>query len=133
MSFHGATPKDGQKLVIVDVTFTNHKDGFGLAGVLLIDGDQDGPPLGEPHKVYLEEDGRLMADQSGSHLVGPFDWDDLDRTQHDHKPIRVYLVYTAPKTIKRIGLGYWGRIIVDRPYEIEGIMPSTPPPYPGAG
>jgi hypothetical protein len=38
---------------------------------------------------------------------------------HYEKPIRVFLVYSAPKTVRKVGLGYWGRIVVDRPYEVE--------------
>jgi len=113
MIFHGAKPQPGHKLIAIDVTFKDHKTGFGLAGVQLIDGENEDATSygGDPHQIYLEEDGSLMKDQSGAHLVGPMDWE-------NDKPIRVFLVYSAPKSVRKIGLGYWGEIIVDRPYDV---------------
>jgi hypothetical protein len=113
-SFHEATPHPGQKLIVVDVTFKDHKTGFGLAGILLIDGEKQAAESygGDPYKVYLEEDGSLMKDQSGNHLVGPMDW-------NNEKPIRVFLVYSAPKAVTKVGLTYWDKIIVDRPYVVK--------------
>jgi len=113
MAFHGATPHPGHKLVVVDVTFKDHKTGIGLAGIQLIDGEKEEAKSygGDPHQIYLEEDGSLMKEQSGSHLCGPMDW-------HYEKPIRVFLVYSAPKTVRKIGLGYWGKIIVNSPYDV---------------
>jgi hypothetical protein len=111
--FYRATPQDDEKLIVVDVTFKNHKLGFGLAGVELIDGRAKKARSygGGAYKVYLKEDGTLMEDQSGEHLVGPITWKNED-------PIRVFLVYSAPKDLDQIGLGYWGKIIVDRPYKV---------------
>jgi len=113
MAFHGATPHPGHKLVVVDVTFKDHKTGFGLAGIQLIDGEKEEAESygGNPHQIYLEEDGSLMKDQSGGHLVGPMDWE-------NDKPIRVFLVYSVPKNVRKVGLGYWGKIIVDKPYVV---------------
>ncbi len=114
MAFHDATPHPGHKLIVVDVTFADHKTGFGLAGVQLIDGEKEEAESygGDAYKVFLEEDGTLMKDQSGNHLVGPMGW-------HYDKPIRVFLVYSAPKAVRKVGLGYWGRIIVDQPYDVK--------------
>jgi hypothetical protein len=111
--FYSATPQDGQKLIVVDVTFKNHKLGFGLAEVELIDGRAQKARSygGDAYKVYLHEDGTLMKDQSGEHLVGPITW-------KNENPIRVFLVYSAPKDLDQIGLGYWDKIIVDRPYQV---------------
>lgn len=113
MEFYDATPHDNQKLLVVDVTFIDHKGGFGLAGVELIDGEHAHAESlgGGAYKVYLEEDGTLMKDQSGLHLCGPID-------SEYEKPIRVFLVYSVRKNVKKIGLGYWGRVIVDRPYDV---------------
>lgn len=111
--FYRATPHDDDKLIVVDVTFKKHKLGFGLAGVELIDGREKKARSygGDAYKVYLHEDGTLMKDQSGGHLVGPITWKNED-------PIRVFLVYSAPKDLDQIGLGYWGKVIVDRPYRV---------------
>ncbi|WP_193215190.1 hypothetical protein [Luteolibacter marinus] len=111
--FYRATPQDNEKLIVVDVTFKNHKLGFGLAGVELIDGRAQKARSygGGAYQVYLKEDGTLMEDQSGEHLIGPITWKNED-------PIRVFLVYSAPKDLDQIGLGYWGKIIVDRPYKV---------------
>jgi hypothetical protein len=111
--FYRATPQDDEKLIVIDVTFKNHKLGFGLAGVELIDGRAKKARSygGGAYKVYLNEDGTLMKDQSGEHLVGPITW-------KNENPIRVFLVYSAPKDLDQIGLGYWGKIIVERPYKV---------------
>jgi hypothetical protein len=113
-AFHGATPNTGHILVVVDVTFKDHKTGFGLAGIELLDAEREAQSLGgDPHQVYLEEDGGLMKDQSGGHLVGPMDW-------KNDKPIRVCLVYSVPKGVRKIALGYWGRVIVERSFDVTG-------------
>jgi len=111
--FYQATPQDGQKLIVIDVTFKKHKLGFGLAGVELIDGREKKAKSygGGAYQVYLNEDGTLMKDQSGEHLVGPITWENKD-------PIRVFLVYSAPKDLDKIGLGYWGKVIVKQPYKV---------------
>jgi hypothetical protein len=111
--FHRATPQPGERLVVIDVTFTNHQPGFGLAGVELIDGRQAKARSygNDPYQVYLNPDGTLMEDQSALHLCGPIGW------KNEH-PIRVFLVYSAPPDVDWVGLGYWGKVIVDRPYEV---------------
>lgn len=111
--FYRATPQDNEKLIVVDVTFKNHKLGFGLAGVELIDGRAKRARSygGDAYMVHLHEDGTLMEDQSGEHLVGPVTW-------KNENPIRVFLVYSAPMDLDQIGLGYWGKIIVEHPYNV---------------
>jgi hypothetical protein len=111
--FYRATPQDDEKLIVVDVTFKKHKLGFGLAGVELIDGREKKAKSygGGAYQVYLNEDGTLMKDQSGNHLIGPITW-------KNEEPIRVFLVYSAPKDLDRIGLGYWGKLIVTQPYKV---------------
>jgi hypothetical protein len=115
VAFQGTAPPAGNKWIVADVTFKDHKMGFGLAGVQLIDGEEEEAEIygGDPYKVYLEEDSSLMKDQSGDHLIGPWGW-------HYEQPIRVLLVYSAPEKVRTVGLFYWGQIIVDRPYEVEG-------------
>jgi hypothetical protein len=114
--FRDATPQDGHKLIVVDVSFTHYKDGFGLAGVQLIDGEQQEAQSygGDAYQVYLNADGTLHVDQSGDWLNGTND------------TVRLYLVYSAPKSVAKVGLGYWGRIIVDRPYNVEPTRQSSP-------
>lgn len=109
--FKAATPHPGQKLIAVDVTFADFKDGLGLAGVQLIDGEREEAESygGDAYQVYLNADGTLHAKQGYEY------WD----TTANSNSVRLYLVYSAPKSVKKIGLGYWGRIIVDRPYEVE--------------
>jgi hypothetical protein len=111
--FYRATPHDGAKLIVVDATFKKHKVGFGLAEIELTDGREQKPKSygGCGYKVYLNEDGTLMKDQSGEHLVGPITWKNED-------PIRVFLVYSAPKELDKIGLRYWGKAIVKQPYKV---------------
>ena len=113
--FRDATPHDGHKLIAVDVSFAHYKEGFGLAGVQLIDGEQEEAQSygGDAYQVYLNADGTLHADQSGDWLNGTND------------TVRLYLVYSAPKSVGKVGLGYWGRIIVDRPYKVA---PARQPP-----
>jgi len=110
-SFHDASPQPNQKLIVVDVTFKNHQGGFGLAGVELLEA-QNGQVEslgGDPHKIFLQEDGTLMKDQSGSYLDGPDDYTG---------PIRVFLVYSVRKTVRKIALGYWTKVLVERAYDV---------------
>jgi hypothetical protein len=109
--FHGATPQPSQKLIVVDVTFKNYRDGFGLAGIELLEAQSGQVESlgGDPHKIFLEEDGALIKDQTGSHLDGPDDYTG---------PIRVLLVYSAPKTVRKIALGYWSKVLVERGYDV---------------
>ena len=64
---------------------------------------------GDPHKIFLQEDGTLMKDQSGSYLDGPDDYTG---------PIRVFLVYSVRKTVRKIALGYWTKVLVERAYDV---------------
>jgi len=109
--FHGATPQPSQKLIVVDVTFKNYRYGFGLAGVELLEAQSGQVESlgGDPHKIFLQENGALMKDQTGSHLDGPDDYTG---------PIRVLLVYSAPKTVRKIALGYWSKVLVERGYDV---------------
>jgi len=115
-SFRDATPHEGHKLVAVDVTFSGFKDGFGLAGIQLIDGEQQEAESygGDPYQVYLKPDGTIDENQG-------YEWWDANC---DAKEVRLFLVYSAPERVKKIVLGYWNRVIVDRPY---GVTP--PPPH----
>lgn len=113
--FQSATPQSGQKLIVVDVTFAQFKDGFGVAGIELLDvGGQEVESCGgDPHQVYLNADGSVHPQQGEDY------W-----RSNDSKSVRLYLVYSAPKSVRRVGLGYWGRVIVDRRYDV----PSPKPP-----
>ena len=112
-SFRDATPHEGHKLIAVDVTFSGFKYGFGLAGIQLIDGEQQEAESygGDAYQVYLNSDGTIHEKQG-------YEWWDAN---DDAKEVRLFLVYSAPKRVKKVGLGYWNKIIVDRPYDV------TPP------
>ncbi len=118
--FRAATPQPGEKLVVVDVTFSHYRHGFTLDGVELLDVERAEVEScgGDAYQVYLNADGTLHPKQG----------DDYWAANPDSDTIRLYLVYSAPKPIRRIGLGYWGRVIVDRRYDVQ--LPKQPPPPP---
>jgi len=109
--FRGASPQPGEKLVAVDVTFSHFKDGFTLDGVELLDVGQAEVQScgGDAYQVYLNADGTLHPQQG----------DDYWATHPNSDTVRLYLVYSVPKSVRRIGLGYWERVIVDRRYDVQ--------------
>ena len=109
--FREASPQPGEKLVAVDVTFSHFKDGFTLDGVELLDVERAEVQScgGDAYQVYLNPDGTLHPRQD----------DDYWAANPNRDTVRLYLVYSAPKSVRRIGLGYWGRVIVERRYDIQ--------------
>jgi len=116
--FRAATPRPGEKLVAVDVTFSHYRRGFTLDGVELLDVDRAEVQScgGDAYQVYLNADGTLHPKQG----------DDYWAANADSDTVRLYLVYSAPRSVRRIGLGYWGRVIVDRRYDVQ--LPKRPLP-----
>jgi len=114
--FRDATSQPGQKLIVVDVTFSQFKNGFGVAGVELLDvGGEDVQSCGgDPYQVYLTADG----------TVHPKQMEDYWSANNDSDSVRLYLVYSTPKSVRRVALGYWERVIVDRRYDVQ--LPKAP-------
>jgi hypothetical protein len=114
--FRDATSQPGQKLVVVDVTFSQFKYGFGVAGVELLDvGTEDVQSCGgDPYQVYLNADG----------TVHPKQMEDYWSANHGSDSVRLYLVYSTPKSVRRVALGYWERVIVERRYDVQ--LPKPP-------
>ena len=114
--FRDATSQPGQKLIVVDVTFSQFKYGFGVAGVELLDvGGQDVQSCGgDPYQVYLNADG----------TVHPKQMEDYWSANEGSDSVRLYLVYSTPKSVRRVALGYWERVIVDRRYDVQ--LPKPP-------
>jgi hypothetical protein len=101
-------PTDSEKLVAVDVEFRDHRPGFDLDEVDILDGET-GENLGSgPEIKFLNFDGTLNPEQSGFGLG---------------KPIRVLLVYLVPKSLQSVKLDYWGDRITSRatPLTEEGL------------
>ena len=109
--FREATPQPGEKLVVVDVTFSHFKDGFTLDGVELLDVERADVEScgGDAYQVYLNADGTLHPKQD----------DEYWAANPGSDTVRLYLVYSVPKPVRRIGLGYWERVIVDRRYDVQ--------------
>jgi hypothetical protein len=117
--FREATPHPGQKLVAVDVTISGFKYGFGVAGIELLDvGGKDVESCGgDPYQVYLNADGTVHPKQGEGYWSG----------NDSGNSVRLFLVYSAPRSVRRVALGYWERVIVDRRYDVEpGKTRSTP-------
>lgn len=109
--FREASPRPGEKLVVVDVTFSHFKDGFTLDGVELLDVGQAEVQScgGDAYQVYLNADGTLHSRQG----------DDYWAANPDSDTVRLYLAYSVPKSVRRIALGYWERVIVERRYDVQ--------------
>ena len=117
--FRDATPHPGQKLIAVDVTISGFKYGFGVAGIELLDvGGKDVESCGgDPYQVYLNADG----------TVHPKQGEDYWSVNHSTNTVRLLLVYSAPLSVRRVALGYWEQVIVDRRYDVEPPKaPSNP-------
>ncbi len=118
--FREVSPQPGEKLVAVDVTFSHFQDGFTLDGVELLDVERAEVQScgGDAYQVYLNPDGTLHPKQDDHYWAA----------NPGSDTVRLYLVYSVPKPVRRIGLGYWGRVIVDRRYDIQ--LPQQPDPLP---
>jgi hypothetical protein len=117
--FRDATPHPGQKLIVVDVTISGFKHGFGAAGIELLDvGGKDVESCGgDPYQVYLNADGTVHPKQGEEY------WSANESSNN----VRLLLVYSAPMSVRRVGLGYWERVIVDRRYDVESPKPRSKP------
>ncbi len=118
--FRDATPQPGEKLVAVDVAFSHFKYGFDLDDVELLDVERaEVESCGsDAYQVYLNADGTLHPKQGQDYWTA----------NHDRDSVRLYLVYSVAKSVQKTGLGYWGRVIVDRRYDVQ--LPRQPPPQP---
>jgi hypothetical protein len=123
-TIHRAYPYDGYswyeptsegKLVAVDVEFVGYAADFDLDDIDLIDGVTGDNYGSDPQIALLTPDGQLAKDEAKEWPPAP-------------KPLRLLLIYAAPRSLESVRLGYWGQDLTVRPFPIGGRGPSLPPP-----
>lgn len=90
-------PKEGQKLVAVDVEFLGHGKGFDLDDVDIVDAASSANFGSNPEIRLLTVDGHLEQNKSA--------W------KSRKKALRVLLIYVVPKTVKSVKIAYWGSML----------------------
>lgn len=98
-------PTKEEKLVAVDIEFSNYRQEFDVDDVGIINGDEIEVYGYEPHIVPLNKDGELVREE--------FFWPEAPG------PVRVLLIYAIPKESKAVKLGYWGSVITDKSVKLE--------------
>lgn len=98
-------PTEAEKLVAVDVEFSNYREDFDIDDVGIINDDEKEVYGIEPNVVLLNVDGEIVREDSF--------WPEAPG------PVRVLLIYALPKESKSLKLEYWERIITDRSIELK--------------
>lgn len=128
-TIHRAYPYEGYswfepaaeaKLVAVDVEFVGYTADFDLDDVDLVDGVTGENYGSDPQIALLTPEGQLAKDEAREWPPAP-------------KPLRLLLIYAAPRSLQSVRLGYWGRDLTPRAFPIAGKGPSLPRPERKAG
>jgi hypothetical protein len=113
-------PAADAKLVAVDVEFVGYTADFDLDDIDLIDGVTGEDYGSDPQVALLTPEGRLAKDEAREWPPAP-------------KPLRLLLIYAAPRSLQSVRLGYWGQDLTARAFPIAGEGPSLPQPERKAG
>jgi hypothetical protein len=113
-------PAAGAMLVAVDVEFVGYTADFDLDDIDLIDGVTGENYGSDPQVALLTPEGHLAKDEAREWPPAP-------------KPLRLLLIYAAPRSLRSIRLGYWGEDLTPRAFPIAGKGPSLPRPERKAG
>lgn len=128
-TIHRAYPYEGYswfepvakaKLVAVDVELVGYTADFDLDDIDLIDGVTGENYGSDPQIALLTPEGRLAKDEAREWPPAP-------------KPLRVLLIYAAPRSLQSVRLGYWDQDLTTRAFRIAGTGPSLPKPERKAG
>ena len=112
-------PAADAKLVAVDVEFVGYTPDFDLDDIDLIDGVTGENYGSDPQIALLTPDGQLAKDEAREWPAAP-------------KPLRLLLIYAAPRSLQSVRLGYWDMDLTARAFPIAGGGPSLPQPEPKA-
>lgn len=128
-TIHRAYPYEGYSwfeptregnLVAVDVELVGYTADFDLDDIDLIDGVTGENYGSDPQIALLTPEGQLAKDEAREWPPAP-------------KPLRVLLIYAAPRSLQSIRLGYWDQDLTTRAFRIAGTGPSLPKPERKAG
>ena len=108
------TPTGG-RLVAVDAEFVGYGSDFDLDDLDLLDGVTGENYGSDPDIALLRADGGLAKDETKEWPLAP-------------KPLRVLLIYVAPRSLESIRLSYWGRELTKVAFRVGGVGPSLPRP-----
>jgi hypothetical protein len=103
------------RLVAVDVEFVGYTADFDLDDIDLIDGVTGDNYGSDPQVALLTPDGQRAKDEAKEWPPAP-------------KPLRLLLIYAAPRSLESVRLGYWGQVLTADPFPIGGRGPSLPRP-----
>lgn len=103
------------KLVAVDVELVGYTADFDLDDIDLVDGVTGENYGSDPQIALLTPEGDLAKDEAREWPPAP-------------KPLRVLLIYAAPRSLQSVRLGYWDQDLTTRPFPIAGKGPSLPRP-----
>jgi hypothetical protein len=103
------------KLVAVDVELVGYTADFDLDDIDLVDGVTGENYGSDPQVALLTRDGQLAKDE-------PREWPPAP------KPLRLLLIYAAPRSLESVRLGYWGRDLTASAFPLGGAGPSLPRP-----
>ncbi len=115
-AWHEESPEG--KVVAVDAEFAGYSSAFDLDDIDLVDGDTGENYGSNPEVALLRADGTLAVDEEKEWPQAP-------------KPLRLLLIYSAPRTMKAVKLSYWDRALTPKAATLQGTGPALRPPGQG--
>jgi hypothetical protein len=112
-AWHQESPEG--KVVAVDVEFAGYSPAFDLDDIDLIDGDTGENYGSNPEVALLRPDGTLPVDEKKEWPAAP-------------NPLRLLLIYSAPRTMKAVKLSYWDQALTPESALLRGTGPTLRPP-----
>ncbi len=109
-------PRQGHKLVAIDLDFRNIDAGFDLDDVQLLESPSDQPLEAAAEAAFLHPDGRFFA------------W----RRPPPSGIRRVLLVFEIPSMVTAVRIRLWDDILTPAPITFAPSGPALPPERPGA-
>ena len=113
-------PTADGKLIAIDVELVGYTADFDLDDIDLVDGVTGENYGSDPQIALLTPEGDLAKDEAREWPPAP-------------KPLRILLIYAAPRSLQSVRLRYWDEDLTPRAFPIAGKGPSLPPPARQAG
>ena len=112
-SWHEESPEG--KVVAVDVEFGGYSPAFDLDDIDLVDGASGESYGSNPEVALLRPDGSQAIDEHRDWPVPP-------------GPLRVLLIYSAPRTMRAAKLTYWDQALTPQASKLQNTGPALRPP-----
>jgi hypothetical protein len=108
-------PSSLGKLVAVDAEFSGYTSNFDLDDIDLVDGSTGANYGSNPQVALLDPSGQLAKDENKDWPPAP-------------KPLRLLLIYAAPRSLTSVRLSYWGQDLTSAATRLGGTGPLLAPP-----